>query len=296
MLFEAVQGLDRSVASPEDRELALRYAPLIRFDRREPFLPSAVGYTIFRHDCGVSVLPPRHRCSATSLPASLNTPSGGIGIFSTSTSWSMSGSAWTRTGGIAELEASWHGRFNRMRAEDGGLPLQDGRPLLYSEPGKHAFAPSPAWLLQRRARTDASCGPLAGRMGVHVTPLFAGIIQQRKPLQNRLVHTYLERLHFAPSYDFCQCFDLREAAFVPWPSLFRWIPGRVAACLEALAASIAPGERRALRIAHRGASAHAQENSLESLRVAAELGADMVEIDIRVTADDVASGQPTTAA
>ena len=195
-------------------------------------------------------------------------------------------------GGIAELEASWHGRFNRMRAEDGGLPLQDGRPLLYSEPGKHAFAPSPAPLLQRRARTDASCGPRAGRMGVHVTPLFAGIIQQRKPLQNRLVHTYLERLHFAPTYDFCQCFDLREAVFVPWPSLFRWIPGRVAACLEALAASIAPGERRALRIAHRGASAHAQENSLESLRVAAELGADMVEIDIRVTADDVAVVSP----
>jgi glycerophosphoryl diester phosphodiesterase len=124
-------------------------------------------------------------------------------------------------------------------------------------------------------------------MGVHVTPLFAGIIDQRKPLQNRLAHTYLERLQFEPSYDFSRCFDLREATFVPWSNLFRWIPGRVAACLESLGAAIAPRERRVLRIAHRGASAYAQENSLESLRVAAELGADMVEIDIRVTADDI---------
>ena len=40
-----------------------------------------------------------------------------------------------------------------------------------------------------------------------------------------------------------------------------------------------------LRIAHRGASAYAQENSAESFEKAAELGADMVEIDIRLTAD-----------
>ena len=40
-----------------------------------------------------------------------------------------------------------------------------------------------------------------------------------------------------------------------------------------------------LRIAHRGASAYAQENSAESFQKAAELGADMVEIDIRLTAD-----------
>jgi glycerophosphoryl diester phosphodiesterase len=40
-----------------------------------------------------------------------------------------------------------------------------------------------------------------------------------------------------------------------------------------------------LRIAHRGASAYAQENSAESFEKAAEMGADMVEIDIRLTAD-----------
>ena len=54
-----------------------------------------------------------------------------------------------------------------------------------------------------------------------------------------------------------------------------------------LRASIPPDQLRVLRIAHRGASAYAQENSPASLHKAAELGADMVEIDIRSTADDV---------
>lgn len=40
-----------------------------------------------------------------------------------------------------------------------------------------------------------------------------------------------------------------------------------------------------LRIAHRGASAYAQENSTESFHKAADMGADTVEIDIRLTAD-----------
>lgn len=47
-------------------------------------------------------------------------------------------------------------------------------------------------------------------------------------------------------------------------------------------------DKRPLCIAHRGASAHAVENTLEAFRVAAELGADMWEIDVQLTAD----GQP----
>ena len=43
---------------------------------------------------------------------------------------------------------------------------------------------------------------------------------------------------------------------------------------------------RPYAIAHRGASAYAPENTLAAFRKAAVLGADMWEIDIRVTADD----------
>jgi glycerophosphoryl diester phosphodiesterase len=42
-----------------------------------------------------------------------------------------------------------------------------------------------------------------------------------------------------------------------------------------------------LRIAHRGASAHAPENTLAAIGKAAALGADMVEIDVQASADGV---------
>jgi hypothetical protein len=40
-----------------------------------------------------------------------------------------------------------------------------------------------------------------------------------------------------------------------------------------------------LVIAHRGASAHHPENTIAAFRGAAEAGADMVELDVRITAD-----------
>lgn len=47
-----------------------------------------------------------------------------------------------------------------------------------------------------------------------------------------------------------------------------------------------PGDRP-LCIAHRGASAHAPENTLAAIVKAAELGADMVEVDLQASADGV---------
>lgn len=44
-------------------------------------------------------------------------------------------------------------------------------------------------------------------------------------------------------------------------------------------------DHRSLRIGHRGAAAHAPHNSLAGFRKAAELGADMVELDVQRSAD-----------
>ena len=47
-------------------------------------------------------------------------------------------------------------------------------------------------------------------------------------------------------------------------------------------------EKRPLRIGHRGAAAHAPHNTLAGFRKAAELGADMVELDVQRSADNQA--------
>jgi len=284
MLAEQLESLQGIPHSEPDYRLARRYAPIIRFDQREPFYPSAVGYTIFREDC-----------PSPSFPRTIQLADHVACVIEYAIWWDWDiqhlyelEHIWVyidRDGALADAEASWHGRFHQMRDEQGNLPLHEDRLALCSEPGKHAFAPSPQWLLGRQATTLASCGARAGLMGVHVTELFDGLIRDETPLNNRLVHTYLERLRFEPAFDFSNEFDLRRATFVPWPSLFEWIPQRVTAWLDHLGATIPPEQRRVLRIAHRGASAYAAENSSEAIRAAAELRADYVEIDIRATSD-----------
>lgn len=286
MPAKQIESLSRSPQSDADLELARRYAPAIRFDEREPFLPSAVGYTVFRKSA-----------DSPSFPRDVPVEAGVAFAIEYAIWWDWDiqhlyelEHIWVYVdgdGALAKAEASWHGGFHQMLDENGRLPRHDGRLTLCSEPGKHAFAPSPHWLLQRQTKTSASCGARAGVMGVHVTPLFDGIIGDDTPLNNRLVHTWLERQRFEPAFAFSQEFDLRRAAFVPWQSLKQWIPERVSDLLGELRRTIPPGERRVLRIAHRGASAYAAENSLAAIRAAAELGADMVEIDIRTSADDV---------
>ena len=62
---------------------------------------------------------------------------------------------------------------------------------------------------------------------------------------------------------------------------------RIDAEIAALTCIATPGCRDLFVVAHRGEHLHHPENSLAGLRAAAEMGADLVEIDVRHTADDV---------
>lgn len=278
--------LNTTPLSEDDLALALRHAPHIRFDAREPFLPSVVGYTIFRENA-----------PSPSFPRQIELPSDAVLAIEYAVWWDWEiqhlyelEHLWIYLDAQEKVilaEASWHGGYHQMVDENGVVPMENGKVTVYSEPGKHAFAPTPSHLIDRAPVTVASCGIHSGKMGVHVTPLFKGNIHDRIPLNDRLVHTYLERLAFEPTFAFSQVFDLADAVFVAWDHLFQWIPARVKWWCGYLSETIPPHERRFLRIAHRGASAYAQEGSRASVRKALELGADMVEVDVRITADDV---------
>ncbi len=278
--------LETTIPNAEEHALARRHAPVIRFDVREPFLPSVAGYTVFREDA-----------DSPSFPRKIELTDGAVIAIEYAVWWDFD------IGHLYELEhiwvyldeaetivradASWHGGWNRMLDENGHVPTLAGRVAVYSESGKHAFAATTAPLIERRPVTDASAGIDAGKMAVHVTPLFEGIIEDRTPINNRVVLSYLKTLAFEPTYDFSNLFGLENAALVPWLALFEYIPRRVHWWTEHLKAQIPYEKRHVFRIAHRGASAHAQEGSASSIEKAAELGADMIEIDIRFTADGV---------
>jgi glycerophosphoryl diester phosphodiesterase len=285
----SLAALLSSPQDPTERALAARYAPIIRFDEREPFLPLVAGYTVFRADADSPSFPRRIELHPAGRPAAA------LAIeYALWWDWDIGHlyeleHAWVYLGRgeqVIRAEASWHGTYHDM-AVNGTLRLTDQRLRLYSEPGKHAFAPATSWLEERAQRTRRSCGRLAGAGGVHITPLFDGIITSKTPMADRLVHTYLERHAFEPSYQFNHAFVLPQELLVPWPALFEWIPDRVAWWVDELERTIRPSERRLLRIAHRGASAYAPENTLAAIAKAAELGADMVELDVQVSADGI---------
>jgi len=280
------------LTTPQDdaaRGLAARYAPILRFDAHEPFLPLAAGYTIFR-ESGVS--PSFQRGHKIELTRGGQPPAALAIEYAIWWDWDIGHlyeleHAWVyvdAAGRVVRGEASWHGGQHDMRLA-GRLALDGDHILLFSEPGKHAFAPTPEWFRERRAEFKRSeTSTLAGVGGVLLAPYIADQVAGT-PLAHRLAHTYLAGRGFEPSWDFSSRFPIGPEMLVPWPALCEWMPRRVNAILDRLAAEIPPSAYRFLRVGHRGAAAHAPDNTLLGIRRAAALGADMVEIDVQRTAD-----------
>jgi len=272
-----------------DHTLAARYAPIIKFNNNEPFFPLTVGYTVFHQNAPSPSFPRQIEIASSTYPTAIKAIEYAIWwdwdiehLYELEHVWVYIDSA----GCVVGAEASWHGSYHNM-AVDGNLALTGEHIILFSEPGKHAFAPLRGWLEQRANKTRKSCTRFAGAGGVWVTPLFEGIITNKTPHADRLVHTYLEKFAFEPSLEFAKKFEISAEMLIPWPALKQWIPRRVAWWINKLERTIPLGQRRVLRIAHRGASAYAPENTLLAIKKAAELGADMVELDVQNSADGV---------
>ncbi|MBN1889831.1 MAG: hypothetical protein JW850_17680 [Thermoflexales bacterium] len=284
-----LSGLLSVAQDAGERALAARYAPAIRFDAREPFLPLAAGYTIFRHDASspsfrqgyaVDLNPPDQAAASFAIEYAIWWDWDIGHLYELEHVWVFV----DESGRVVRGEASWHGGHHDMR-HDGALALEGDHLVLYSEPGKHAFAPTPDWFRERRQRMKrAETRELAGIDGVLIAPYLEGKVKPA-PLKTRLAHTYLARRAFEPSSDFSQLFQFTPEMLVPWPALLTWMPLRVNSILEQLAHEIAPAGYRFWRIGHRGAAAHAPGNTLLGFRQAAALGVDLVECDVRQTAD-----------
>lgn len=272
-------------AAPErhadDYALAQRYAPVIRFDAAEPFLPTCAGYTVFRAPGPSPSFP---RMIPLDAPAVLAIE------YALWWDWDIQHlyeleHVWVfvdEAGTIMGVESSQHGSAGGATWE-----WDAGRPVLYAEAGKHALTSSSAELIARRSGTEHSCGPRAGAGGVWVTPLYRGRIA-KTPDADQLVRTYLRRYAFTPRWDWSLRVAVADLPLMPWPLLDGTIPGIVAGLVAELDATLPRDKRHVLHIGHRGASGHAPENTLAAIRKAAELGAHMVELDVRVSADGVA--------
>ncbi len=233
----------RARQSRPQRDLAARYAPLIYFDHNEPFLPLAVGYTFLYADGDSPSFRRRIELSGRHAPATMAIE------YAIWWDWDIQHlyeleHTWTYVGAdgaVVYAEVSWHGDFAPAVLDDGSVPLRDGHPVVFSQPGKHAFVPAPQPLIEIHQRTAQSCGQKAGSDGLLVTDLFKGILDARKTAEaDALANAYLKAHAFKPASLWDKEVLITRDMLAPWPALFAWIPARIDWCLAQLRAPGSP--------------------------------------------------------
>ncbi|MFQ5398537.1 MAG: hypothetical protein ACE5E7_02965 [Anaerolineae bacterium] len=213
-----------------DLALVTLYAPRILFDRHEPFLPQAVGYTVFYAD-GYSPSFPRYigLSPVGRLPAALAIE------YAIWWDWDIQHlyeleHFWTfvdAEGVVIHAEGSWHGDFMTMH-ENGRPSLHKGtHPIVYAQPGKHALAPTsrPFWLMEQHTRRQCAD---PRRAGLWITPIFEHLLTPYKTAEaDCLANAFLETQVFEPAFAWDQAFDITAELLLPWTMLANWIPHRI---------------------------------------------------------------------
>lgn len=216
--------LTQHVEQTDDWELVQQVAPIIRFDASEPFMPLALGYTVFRE--------------VAQSPSSkfMIDPAGGIAIeYAIWWDWDIEHlyeleHVWVyldQDHRLLKVEASAHGHQIDMVQSDGTILLEDDRIHIFSESGKHGFAAERDWLINREALTVPSCTSKAGSGGILYSMFGAEAFGNPTPQEHRLAKRYMQTCAFTPTFDFSKYVDLRTIPAVTWEHLEAWIPQRI---------------------------------------------------------------------
>lgn len=215
----------------EDRKLAVRYVPHLRYDFREPFPLAGIGYTVNRS-----------RAGSPSCRRFLEPPKSGVVIeyafyydFDIQHLYDLEHSFvyLDREGHITGVESSFHGKFLNSLIRD-VTEFEQDHPVLYVQPGKHAFFPAPEYFRLVIDR-DTACLEEAGKDGFLVAPMFEGRLFTDAE-KDRKVEAYIrEHFAFTPSWEFTERGpDGRrtEELLMPYEELDRMIVCRLTALEE----------------------------------------------------------------
>jgi len=208
-------------------DFAARYAPIIMADAREPFALLIAGYTVFdREDNSPSFVRRRVEWGSAGYPATRAVEYAlwwdwDIGhLYELEHAWTFVGAS----GEVVAVEASWHGMYGQVDAER--VMLEDTRPVLLAQPGKHAMAASIEPFMEIREWAEQQAGPEAGKDGVLETELFRGRLPKTFEDDARVM-AWLKKLAFTPAWKFTKRFPITCEMLVPWQALEEWIPARV---------------------------------------------------------------------
>ena len=219
-----------------DLETALRYAPIVHFDRNDPIPPRAVGFTVFRSPRKSASFPKR----AVKLPrgAAFTVEYAYYFDYDIGHMYDLE-HVWVTVredGGVMDAQGSFHGKFLNMLLPGfpGALPPDGTHVHAFCQPGKHAFLAAgeltrlfPGW--------DKCCNEEAGGPVLIGNPFCAEYSPTGKDMfvpterDNELSVRYMkDHLSFVPSLDFVAK-PVDPGLYMPWETLFGLIPGWIAA-------------------------------------------------------------------
>ena len=210
--------------SSAERELALRFLPHFRKDKQEPFPIAQIGCTV--------VTEPTYSESFRNLKLDPGAEGADFIIeyaiyfdYDIQHLYDLE-HAWVavKDGAVIKCWCSFHGM--RLCASGVGdlYRPEDGLPLLYIQPGKHAILPDPR-LFGLHTQANTCCGALCG--GGLLIPEMLKDKMQTDPRQDERIRAFIRRsFAFTPSWEFIPEI-VAPSAVTSWAQLKQAIPGYV---------------------------------------------------------------------
>lgn len=217
----------------DDKQLALKYVPIIHFDVDETIPLKRVGYTVFREELRSDSFPKRtvqpDFCGLV-IEYALFWDYDIQHMYDLEHIW-----VWVAPdGNVTRAEASFHGKYLTLWEPD--LPFADvpegNHVHAYCQPGKHAFLPD-GQLFRLMPGWKESCNVASGGE-VLVGGPFAGMYKPTTEDDRRCTAYIREHFSFVPTLVFDEGSPLSEDMLCPWEELKAWIPARIAELCQSI--------------------------------------------------------------
>lgn len=206
-----------------DINIAKKYAPIIYFDKNEPFFPVLVATTILNK-----------RSSSPSFDREFLFDDDRIDfIIEFAIYWDFDiqhlyelEHIWiyvAKDKSVLDCEASSHGGYIKGMLTDKSN-LDGNHVKLYAQPGKHAFSTC-IEDFGDVSELEKSTYENAGNAGLIITKPFLGTYETNGSI-NRMVQNYLQMYRFKPSMKF-EKYVIPDELYVTWKTLYDEVPKRI---------------------------------------------------------------------
>jgi hypothetical protein len=214
-----------------DRDLAIKYAPHLYFDKNEPFTIDQIGYSVIRKSqrspsFNREILVDKEKVDFV-IEYPLYYDYDIQHMYDLEHFWVYV----DYDGRVCDGEASAHGSYlNCFRYTE---KLEDETHIpIYVQPGKHALMPD-GKLFKLFGDYDIACNKRAGTAGLLVNDLFKGMLIKDQYIDYEVCKYIREKFSFKPSLEFHPV-SYSEDIIVTWDELYLIIPERINKLLKEL--------------------------------------------------------------